>query len=369
MPRFGVTTTKINGKTLSSVTKDTVKALQTVNIEGTITDDNGVVMTDFNGTIYPTVFDKAQVLRTLGQSTSNDISYPQDFVVQRNVIFKGAATVKNGVWSFSFTIPKDIDYAFGSGKISYYARDSVRDATGNFEGFVVGGTTPSVSSNDLPPKVEVFINNEKWTSGSTTNANSVIYVKLSDDKGFNVSGTSIGHDLTGTLNESPNPFILNNFYEAVKDDPTKGIVKYPLSNLTAGKHTIRVKAWDIANNAGEGTTDFIVAESGSDGIKKLLSYPNPFSDLTRFRFEHNINAQTLSAKFTIFNAMGQLVKTIQQDVSTDGSLVDGITWNGTDDTGNKLPSGVYIYRVTVTTKDTNAAIVVSGVEKVVFINK
>ena len=369
MPRYGVATTKINGKMLTAAAKDTVKALQQVSIEGTITDDNGAVMTDFNGTIFPTVFDKAQILRTLGQSTSNDISYPQDFIVQRNVIFKGAATVKNGVWSFSFTIPKDIDYSFGSGKISYYARDSVRDATGNFEGFAVGGTTPSVSSNDLPPKVEVFINNEKWVSGSTTNANPVIYVKLSDDKGFNVSGTSIGHDLTGTLNESRNPFILNNFYEAVKDDPTKGIVKYPLSNLTAGKYTIRVKAWDIANNAGEGTTDFIVAESGSDGITKLLSYPNPFSDLTRFRFEHNINTQTLHAKFTIFNAVGQLVKTIEQDVSTDGSLVDGITWNGTDDTGNKLPSGIYIYRVTISTKDNNTAIVLSGVEKVVFINK
>jgi FlgD Ig-like domain len=175
--------------------------------------------------------------------------------------------------------------------------------------------------------------------------------------------------LTATLNESRNPFILNSFYEAVKDDPTKGIVKYPLSNLLAGKYTIRVKAWDIANNAGEGTTDFIVAESGSDGIKKLLSYPNPFSDLTRFRFEHNINAQTLRAKFTIFNAIGQLVKTIEQDVSTDGSLVDGITWNGSDDSGNKLPSGVYIYRVTVSANDSKGTITVSGTEKMVFINK
>ncbi len=369
MPRYGVATTKINGKSLGAAAKDTVKALQQVSIEGIVTDDNGKVMTDFNGTIYPTVFDKAQILRTLGQSTSNDVSYPQDFIVQRNVIFKGAANVKNGVWSFSFTLPKDIDYAFGQGKISYYARDSVRDATGNFEDFVVGGTTPSVSSNDALPKVEVFINNDTWKSGSTTNANPVVYVKLSDDKGFNVSGTSIGHDLTATLNDSRNPFILNSFYEAVKDDPTKGIVKYPLSNLAAGKYSIRVKAWDIANNAGEGTTDFIVAESGSDGITKLLSYPNPFSDLTRFRFEHNINAQSLRAKFTIFNTVGQLVKTIEQDVSTDGSLVEGITWNGTDDAGNKLPSGVYIYRVTISTNDSKGVITVSGVEKVVFINK
>lgn len=366
LPRYGVSTTKINGKSLSAAAKDTVKALQQVSIEGTIIDDNGVVMTDFNGTIYPTVFDKAQTLRTLGQVSG---SYSQNFVVQRNIIFKGAATVKNGIWSFTFTIPKDIDYAFGKGKISYYAQDSVRDATGNFEDFVVGGTTPSVFSTDLPPKVEVFINNDKWISGSTTNANPVLYVKLSDDKGFNVSGTSIGHDLTGTLNDALNPFVINSFYEAVKDDPTKGIVKYPLSNLAPGKYNIRVKAWDIANNPSEGQTDFIVAESGSDGISKLLSYPNPFSDLTRFRFEHNINAQTLHVKLTIFNTVGQLLKTIEEDVPTDGSLVDGLSWNGADDAGNRLASGVYIYRVTITTTGTKALTVGSGFEKLVYINK
>ena len=366
LPRYGVSTTKINGTSVSAAAKDTVRALQQVSIEGTVIDDNGAVMTDFNGTIYPTVFDKAQTLRTLGQVSG---SYPQNFVVQRNILFKGAATVKNGVWSFTFTIPKDIDYAFGKGKISYYAQDSVRDATGNFEDFVVGGTTPSVFSTDLPPKVEVFINNDKWISGGTTNANPVLYVKLSDDKGFNVSGTSIGHDLTGTLNDALNPFVINSFYEAVKDDPTKGIVKYPLSNLAPGKYNIRVKAWDIANNPSEGQTDFIVAESGSDGISKLLSYPNPFSDLTRFRFQHNINAQTLHVKLTIFNTVGQLVKTIEEDVPTDGSLVDGLSWNGADDAGNRLASGVYIYRVTITTTNTKVLTVGSGFEKLVYINK
>ena len=146
-------------------------------------------------------------------------------------------------------------------------------------------------------------------------------------------------------------------------------VKYPLSNLASGKYTIRIKAWDIANNSGEGSTDFIVAESGSDGIKKLLSYPNPFGDLTRFRFEHNVNAQTLRVKLTIFNAIGQLVKIIDKEVTTDGSLVDDITWNGTDNTGNKLASGVYIYRVNITTNDAKPITIGSGYEKVVFINK
>lgn len=366
LPRHNVATTKINGRAVSTTLKDTVKALQQVSIEGTILDDNGAIMTDFNGTIYPTVFDKAQTLRTLGQANG---SYSQDFVVQRNIIFKGAASVKNGVWSFTFTIPKDIDYAFGQGKISYYAQDTVRDAAGSFENFVVGGTTSSLTSADAPPKVEVFINNDKWVSGGTTNANPVLYVKLSDDKGFNVSGTSIGHDLTATLNDARNPFILNGFYEAVKDDPTKGIVKYPLSNLTPGKYSIRVKGWDIANNAGEGTTEFIVAESGSDGVSKLLSYPNPFSDMTRFRFEHNLNAQTLRVKLTIFNTVGQLVKTIEEDVPTDGTTVDGLSWNGTDDLGNRLASGIYIYRLTLTTSGTKTISVGSGFEKLVYINR
>jgi Peptidase family C25 len=349
LPRYDVATTTINGNSANSVKNDTVRALQKVTIEGTILDDNGAILSDFNGTIFPTVYDKAATLKTLGQTTD---SYPQDFVIQRNVLFKGAATVKSGRWKFSFVVPKDIDYTFGAGKISYYASDSVsRDAAGSFENFIIGGSTPSITDNQ-PPKVEVFMNNFDWKTGGTTNANPTLLVKLSDDNGINVAGTSIGHDLTATLNDAKNAIILNNFYEATKDDPTKGSVKYPLSNLAEGTYTLKVKAWDIANNVGEGSTEFIVATSAKGALDKVLSYPNPFSTKTFIKFEHNLSGTGFAVHIDIFNIAGQLLKAIDQPVSPNGNLVDGIEWQPEVN----LASGIYVFKITLSARDAKGKI-------------
>ena len=344
MPRYEVATTTINGNSANATRQDTARALQKVTIEGTILDDRGDIITDFNGTVFPTVFDKMLTIKTLGQTSD---SYPQEFAVQRNVLFKGAATVKNGRWRFSFVVPKDIDYAFGAGKISYYASDSVsRDAAGSFENFIIGGSTPSVSDNQAP-KVAVFMNNFDWKSGGTTTTNPTILVKLSDDNGINVAGTSIGHDLTAILNDSKNAIVLNNFYEATKDDPTKGSVKYPLSNLAEGTYILKIKAWDIANNVGEGSTEFIVATTAKGALDKVLSYPNPFSTKAFFQFEHNLSGTGFAAHIDIFNAAGQLIKTIDQPVSPNGNFVDGIEWEAE----KSLATGLYIFKVTLSARD------------------
>jgi hypothetical protein len=346
IPRYNINTTGINGRP-PQLQADTIRALQKVTIEGTIIDDNGIVLTNFNGIIFPTVYDKTATLRTLGQAGSS----VRDFTVQRNILFKGAATVKNGVWKFSFTIPKDIDYSFGKGKISYYATDNVTDAAGNFEGINFGGTDPSVATDNSPPAVQVFINDDKFVSGGTTGANPTVYIKLSDDIGINIAGTSIGHDLSGYLDEGQNALILNNFYEAVKDDPTKGIVKYPLSNLSEGRHTIRVKAWDVSNNPGEGSTEFIVASNLTGAISELLNYPNPFSKETNFRFKHSLTGQSLKVKINIYALDGRLIKTLQQDITGVGT-VDNITWNGLTDSGTTPAKGMYIFEALITGKNT-----------------
>ena len=81
------------------------------------------------------------------------------------------------------------------------------------------------------------MNNENFIKGGITDANPVIFIKLSDDTGINVAGNSIGHDLTGVLDENTqNTYVLNDFYESELDDYTKGTVRYPLFNLEEGKY-------------------------------------------------------------------------------------------------------------------------------------
>src|SRR5690606_32777993 len=161
---------------------------------------------------------------------------------------------------FTFVLPKDINYEFGSGKISYYAEDgNNRDASGNYQNIIIGKTDASAIADNTGPKVEVFMNSEDFVFGSITDENPVILVKLSDDNGINISGTSIGHDLTGILNDnSQNTYIMNDFYEAALDDFTSGEARYPLAGIPEGRHRIKVRAWDVANNSGEGFTEFVV---------------------------------------------------------------------------------------------------------------
>ena len=347
IPEFGVTTLTINGNPMDSVNVDTINALQEVVIEGAVVDLSGNVMTNFNGKVFPTIFDKAKTITTLGQNTG---STPYSFKLQKNIIFKGAASVVNGLFSFTFIVPKDIDYQFGNAKISYYAHDDVdRDASGFTKQLIVGGTNPTAIVDDQGPLVEVFMNTEEFAFGGLTDENPTLLVKLEDDLGINVAGSAIGHDLSGVLDDdTQNSYQLNDFYEAELDNYKKGTVRYPLYQLAEGRHRISVKAWDVANNSAEGFTEFIVAKSGKVALDHVFNYPNPFTDHTDFQFEHNLPGQSMDVQVQIFTVAGRLVKTIQQNIYADGYRVaNALTWDGKDEYGDHLGRGVYLYKIKI----------------------
>ncbi len=52
-----------------------------------------------------------------------------EFTLRNNILFSGKTMASNGRFSFTFIVPNDIDYAFGNGKISYYARNDSVDMT------------------------------------------------------------------------------------------------------------------------------------------------------------------------------------------------------------------------------------------------
>ncbi|MFK7906684.1 MAG: type IX secretion system sortase PorU [Chitinophagales bacterium] len=344
-PYYDVNTTSISTQEVSEVA-DTLKALTRVVVTGEVTGANGDILEGFNGVVYPTIYDKNLNLQTLGQDSK---SYVDDFDLRKSVIFKGRASVENGLFSFSFVMPKDISYQFGKGRISYYAEDGTMDANGFNEDIIIGGIDDEelVVDNE-GPEVQVYINDENFVSGGMTNSNPILFVKLKDENGINTVSTGIGHDITGLLNEeTSNTLVLNEHYKANLDSYQEGFISYPMTDLEPGLHHIEVKAWDVYNNSGKGFTEFIVAESAELALDAVLNYPNPFVDETAFSFEHNRAGETLQVAINIYTTSGSLVRTLGQTIDASGFRTK-VEWDGLNNEGQTLSGGMYFYEVQVT---------------------
>lgn len=350
-PRYDVVTTAVNDK---PVNQDTLKALSKVTIKGEVRDDNGNKLTSFNGVVYPLVYDKISTLPTLGQEGSGTI---RNFKIYKNILFKGKASVTNGDFTFSFIVPKDINYQVGYGRINYYADNgNYVDAHGYNDSIFIGGSADSFTADGIGPKMDIYMNDEKFAFGGTTNADPMLLLKLSDETGINTVGNGIGHDLTAILDDNTqNKVVLNDYYESELDNFQKGEVKYPYSKLKDGRHTLKVKAWDIHNNSSEEYTEFVVASDAKLALSHVYNYPNPFTTRTRFMFEHNRCCDDLNVSVQIYTVSGKLVKSIVELRYSEGYRVDDIEWNGLDDYGDPIGKGVYVYKLNVRDSNGNSA--------------
>jgi hypothetical protein len=346
-PQLKIRTNKINGIPVSQA--DTISAAEKVEIEGEVTDIGGNLLSNFNGFVYSTVFDKVQTINTLANDPTSQIA---GFQVQNNILYKGKVSVTNGKFVFSFKTPKDINYQYGNGKLSFYAENGNNDANGHFTNFIIGGSTNNIDNDNEGPVIKAYLNDEKFVNGSITNENPVLIVKLTDSSGINTAGTGIGHDIVATLdNDNRQYFILNDFYETDLNSYQQGAVHFQLPVLTAGNHTLKIKAWDVLNNSNEYILEFNVAKDEELMLNHVLNYPNPFTTKTQFWFEHNRPGQNLQVKIQVFTMTGKVVKTIKQTINDAGNRSSEVDWDGRDDYGDKLGRGVYLYRLSVITTD------------------
>lgn len=361
IPQHRIVIDSINGKAPASYT-DTLQALSKVTLKGHVEDRFGNTLNGYNGVLTPTIFDKPKALKTLGQDPKSPVI---DFELQRNAIYKGKVTVNNGQFNFDFIVPKDINYAYGFGKISTYAHNRIDDASGQEQRFYVGGINPNGINDNVGPQVELFLNNEDFVNGGLTDETPTLIVNVFDESGVNMVGNGIGHDITAILDgKTAEPIVLNDYYNADLDTYQSGRIEYQFPYLTPGRHTLEFKIWDVNNNSSDAKIEFIVAEKQEIALKHVLNYPNPFTTFTQFMFEHNQVCTALEAQIQIFTISGKLVKTINKTVKTDGFRAEGIEWNGRDDFDDQLARGVYIYRLIVRNPEGETA---EKIEKLVLL--
>ncbi len=377
-PKKSIRLTTINDQPIGP-TMDTLKALSRIKMAGEILDENDNVLTDYNGILEAKVFDKNLLRQTLGNDGTRDNSNDADgdgnfnnilllnFKTLGEILFNGQASVQNGKFEFEFVVPRDIQIPVGNGKVSLYSQrdNALEDQTGYNLDILVGGLNENATEDTQGPTIQLFMNDESFVSGGITNDSPILIAKLEDENGINTA-SGIGHDIVATLDgDEANPFVLNEYYQAAVDDYMRGTVNYKLRNLEEGLHTLTLKAWDVYNNSSTAEIQFVVAGDGKLKITRVLNYPNPFVSYTEFWFNHNHPFEPLEVQVQVFTVTGKVVWTHNQIVNTDGFLSRNIIWNGTDDFGDRIGKGTYVYKLTV--KSTLTGQQVEKFEKLVIL--
>lgn len=346
-PEYRMQVTTVNGE---PVTNDPVsfKALQRITVEGEVLNPSGNVATDFNGLLNPTVMDSRLSYETLDNNKTGRTFKYTDY---SNVLFIGNDSVRSGKFSFTFTVPKDISYSNEFGKMNLYAVNEATntEAQGAYLHYRVGGTDDNAENDADGPEIRaLYLNDSTFVSGDQVNNTPFFVARLWDKSGVNITGSSIGHDMTLTIDGSPYlSYNLNSYYELTAGADGEGIVKYLLPALAPGKHTAEFKVWDIQNNSTTQTFEFEVVEGLKPFLLELSASPSPAREQVTFRLFHNRPESQLTVGIMVYDMMGRLQWSHQETGSSELFKSYTVNWDLCNNRGGRLRPGIYIYRAAI----------------------
>ena len=339
IPRFKSVVDSISG-----LSGDTMKALSKIKIYGSVTRPDNTVWDDYNGSLLLKIYDVDRSVQTQEDCVPALI---QNFRLNGGIIYAGTKTIQNGKWTVEFIVPKDISYQNQPGRLINYFFNSQYDGAGINRDFIVGGINPNAELDSIGPRISMYMNTRNFRSGDVVNENTKLIADLFDESGINTTGT-LGHKLEGTLDGNENnKYDLTNYYNS---DTTykSGTIEYDFTGLAAGRHTLKLKAWDTYNNSSEALIEFEVSVTGSLMVTNVYNIPNPFRDRTAFTFQHNYPGD-IDVKIKVYTVAGRLIKEIEQNNVSDKFVA--IDWDGKDQDGETLGNGVYIYKIVVDSHD------------------
>ncbi|MCP4521041.1 MAG: type IX secretion system sortase PorU [Cytophagales bacterium] len=358
-PQKNLVITSVNDGT--SLAGDTIRALETVTMAGEVQDYQGQLLSDFNGKVFVKVYDKESDITTFANESDDS---PYTFGLQNSVLYQGQASVEGGEFEFSFVVPKDISYQLGAGKVSLYAMsdEDLQDANGYKVDLVVGEGKEGVALDDDAPNIELFMDDRSFVSEGKTGADTRLIADVFDDNGINITNTGIGHEMTLVVDDDFNRrYVLNDYYTANLNEYQSGVIDYPLYGLSEGRHTLSLKVWDTHNNSSTETISFYVGDELS-----LSNYPNPVEDHTNFIIDHGRAGETVEIELVLYSTTGQTISTIETTIEESPSTIYEVMWDGTDDSGERVAEGIYLYRLSIYYPSDNKTI--SAIEKLVVTN-
>lgn len=333
----------INGVKVSSDNAVMLKAGSTVKVDGHIED-----APEFTGTLAVTVRDSEELV-TCKRNNTSEADEAFAYYDRTKTLFNGIDSVKKGEFSFSFAVPKDINYSNESGLINLFAINQAKSelAHGYNDSFKVGGSAIA-RTDSIGPSVYCYLNTPSFSNGGKVNSTPYFVAEISDRDGINVTGNGIGHDLELVIDgDMSKTYVLNDNFSYDFGSFTKGATSFNIPALFPGKHTLTFRAWDTLNNSSVSTLTFNVVEGLNPNIFDVSVNRNPASSATTFIINHDRAGSNMDVMIEVFDLAGRILwKNLEKGVVSQGAYT--LNWNLTTDTGTRLQTGVYLFRATLT---------------------
>ncbi|WP_207432212.1 C25 family cysteine peptidase [Sabulibacter ruber] len=209
------------------------------------------------------------------------------------------------------------------------------------------------SYSGMPPIVDVAIDGTRILDGDIVSPSPLINIVLKDNSGklsvkqsqkMRVYLTKPGNSVAEEILLEANSDV--KLYAADENNDFR--IEYNPKELVDGVYLLEVQGLDATDNKlGEPyRVSFQVVNESS--ISNFYPYPNPFSSKTRFVFTLTGNKVPDKMKLQIMTVTGKVIREIHKEELGPikiGNNVSEFAWDGTDEYGDKLANGVYLYRV------------------------
>lgn len=217
-----------------------------------------------------------------------------------------------------------------------------------------------VTSDELNPLLDVTFDGRHILDGDLVSASPEILIRAKDENPFLELNNPEDFSLSlehpdGTVEELDlaNSDLIQ-FTPATQTQAAEGKneanIVYTPSLLQDGTYTLTASAKDRSDNRFDAKaykTSFEVVNEQL--ISNVLNYPNPFTTSTQFVFTLTGSEIPEQIRIQIMTISGKIVKEINGDELGELFIGRNLTeyrWDGTDQFGNRLANGVYLYRVT-----------------------
>lgn len=362
LPTAQVVVDEIDGVAVGSGTMPTVKAGSVIKMKGHVAGVEG-----FNGVVTATVRDTREEITCKLNNTSGDGAEEAfKYLDRTKTLYHGSDSIRNSSFELTFAVPKDINYADGQGMINLYAlnTDKTVRANGSCDQFIVGGSAEA-KNDSVGPSIYCYLNSPSFVDGGNVNSTPYFVAEIKDKDGINAAGSGIGHDLQLVIDgDMAKTYTLNNNFSYDFGTYTSGSTFYSIPELEEGPHRLQFRAWDIQNNSSTAVLHFNVVKGLRPQLFNIGVTNNPARTSTTFIISHDRMESNMDVVIELFDAAGrQMWRHAENGVSATGNYT--VDWDLSVDGGRPLQTGVYLYRVKVSSEGSSY---VSKTKKLIVIS-